>query len=93
MPIYEYRCECGATLEVLERVGVKRERCLEDCQRSAKSAAAVAVANAIAVGEGRVERILSAPGIRGDGREAKEPTFDPVKRSNRPGCEDCNHDG
>jgi hypothetical protein len=30
-------------------------------------------------------------GIRGDGREAKEPTFDPVKRANRPGggCDDC----
>jgi len=87
MPIYEYRCECGATFEVLERVGAQRERCCEDCPRT-RAAAGMPL-----VGEGRVERLLSAPGIRGDGREAKEPTFDPVKRANRPGCEDCNHDG
>jgi hypothetical protein len=41
-------------------------------------------------GEGRVERVISSGMIRGDGREAKEPTFDPCKRSNRPGggCDD-----
>lgn len=80
MPIYEYRCECGALLEVIERVGAVRERCGEDCRRRDAGPA---------VGEGRLTRLLSAPGIRGDGREAREPTFDPVKRAARPGCDDC----
>ena len=45
------------------------------------------------VGEGRVERVFSRTMIRGDGREAKEATFDPHKRSNRPGnADDCGDD-
>jgi predicted nucleic acid-binding Zn ribbon protein len=76
MPIYEYRCECGARLETLERVGEVRERCGDLCRNRAA---------APAHGEGRVERQLSVGMIRGDGREAKEPTFDPCARSNRPG--------
>jgi hypothetical protein len=79
MPIYEYRCECGALLEALERVGAVRSRCGDLCIRGAGPEH----------GLGRVERVLSSPGIRGDGREAKEPTFDPVKRARRPGCDDC----
>jgi len=77
MPIYEYRCECGALLESIERVGAVRERCAELCTGTLK-------------GEGRVERVLSVGRIRGDGHEASEPTFDPCKRSNRPGggCDD-----
>ena len=77
MPIYEYRCECGALLESIEKVGAIRERCDELCTGKLK-------------GKGRVERVLSAGRIRGDGREASEPTFDPCKRSNRPGggCDD-----
>jgi hypothetical protein len=81
MPIYEYRCECGVTLESIERVGAVRERCAELCVRAAE---------APEHGAGHVERVFSAGMIRGDGREAKEPTFDPCKRSNRPGggCDD-----
>jgi hypothetical protein len=80
MPIYEYRCECGEVLESIERVGAVRERCGELCPGGRGPAA----------GEGRVERLFSTGMIRGDGREAKEPTFDPCKRSNRPGggCDD-----
>ena len=80
VPIYEYRCECGAVLESIEKVGAVRERCGELCVEN----------GARPCGEGRVERVLSTGMIRGDGREAKEPTFDPCKRSNRPGggCDD-----
>jgi hypothetical protein len=62
-------------------VGARRERCGESC---------VCAGAAPARGEGRVERLFSTGMIRGDGREAKEPTFDPCKRSNRPGggCDD-----
>jgi hypothetical protein len=79
MPIYEYACECGARLESIERVGTVRERCGELCVQAETRC-----------GEGRVERVLSTGMIRGDGREAKEPTFDPCRRSNRPGgpCDD-----
>ena len=76
MPIYEYRCECGARLESLERVGEVRERCGELCACKAPTPLR---------GEGRVERLFSGTMIRGDGREAKEVTYDPCKRSNRPG--------
>ena len=81
MPIYEYRCECGARLESLEKIGAPRARCAELCVRKA---------GAPAPGEGAVERVLSGTMIRGDGREAKEAVIDPCKRSNRPGggCED-----
>ncbi|HEY7954027.1 MAG TPA: hypothetical protein VII38_02005 [Polyangia bacterium] len=81
MPIYEYRCECGATLESIERVGAVRERCGELCAHTAKSPAP---------GQGQLERIFSVGQIRGDGHEAKEQTFDPCKRSGRPGggCDD-----
>lgn len=78
MPIYEYRCECGAVLESLERVGAVRERCGDLCPAGRERR-----------GEGRLVRLLSAPGIRGDGKEAAEPAFDPVKRANRPYCDDC----
>ena len=83
MPIYEYRCECGARLESLEKVSDQRERCAELCIRAADHATP-------AHGGGHVERVFSTGMIRGDGREAKEPTFDPCKRSNRPGggCDD-----
>lgn len=81
MPIYEYRCECGAVLESLERVGAVRERCGDLCVASSPGSPAR--------GEGRVARVLSAPGIRGDGKEAREPSFSPVRRSRRPGCDDC----
>ncbi len=79
MPLYEYKCDCGAVLESLERVGAVRKTCDDLCVRHDAQK-----------GKGRVERVLSVGGIRGDGREAKEPTFDPCKRSNRPGggCDD-----
>ena len=82
MPIYEYRCECGARLESLEKVGTPRERCAELCVKAA--------GDVPALGCGAVERVFSMGMIRGDGREAKEATFDPCKRSNRPGggCDD-----
>ena len=76
MPIYEYRCECGARLESLEKVGAPRERCAELCVRAE---------GAPGCGTGCVERMMSGGMIRGDGKEAKEPVFDPCKRSNRPG--------
>jgi predicted nucleic acid-binding Zn ribbon protein len=76
MPIYEYACECGARFESLERIGEVRQRCAERCANRAA---------APAHGEGLVERQLSTGMIRGDGREAKEPVFDPCKKSNRPG--------
>ena len=72
MPIYEYSCECGATLESIERVGTERKTCGDLCKGSKH-------------GEGHVERVLSLGMIRGDGREAKEPVIDPCARSNRPG--------
>jgi hypothetical protein len=80
MPIYEYRCECGAVLESIEKIGAVRQCCGELCTKQGAGK-----------GEGRVERVFSTGMIRGDGREAKEPTFDPVKRANRPGggCDDC----
>ncbi len=76
MPIYEYACECGAHFESLERIGEVRQRCGERCANRNRAPAR---------GEGHVERQLSTGMIRGDGREAKEPVFDPCKRSNRPG--------
>ena len=90
MPIYEYRCECGATLESLESVGSTRALCGELCKQAARAGSANA--KGIPSGHGRLERLLSAAGIRGDGHEAKEAVFDPVKRANRPGCEDCSCD-
>jgi len=77
MPIYEYRCECGARLESLEKVGTPRAKCAELCVKASKS------------GDGAVERVISGTMIRGDGKEAKEAVIDPCKRSNRPGggCE------
>ena len=89
MPIYEYRCECGATLESIESVGSQRALCSELCVGPSRAAAAAVLP---AIGEGRVERLLSVSGIRGDGHEAKEQVFDPVKRANRPGCDDCGSD-
>ncbi len=80
MPIYEYRCECGVVLEALERMGAVRERCGELCAAATEPPAR---------GLGRVERILSSSGIRGDGHEAKEAVFNPVARARRPGCDDC----
>ncbi len=74
MPIYQYRCECGALLEALEKMGALRECCGELCTAPNHGG-----------GQGRVERILSATMIRGDGREAEEPAFDPCQRSKRPG--------
>jgi hypothetical protein len=82
MPIYEYRCECGASLESLERVGSVRERCAELCARANANPDGNGTP---ARGEGHIERQFSTGMIRGDGREAKEPVFDPCKRSNRPG--------
>lgn len=73
MPIYEYRCECGACLETLESVGTARTQCGELCLGEG------------APGVGRIERVISGGLIRGDGREAKEAVIDPCKRSNRPG--------
>ena len=81
MPIYEYECECGAVLESLESLGTVRERCGELCRCTAGSQ--------FQKGQGLVSKLMSASGIRGDGREAREPVFSPVKRQNRPGCEDC----
>ena len=78
MPIYEYRCECGARLESFEKVGSPRTTCAELCTRAAGCSAP-------AQGGGQVERVFSTGMIRGDGKEAKEPVFDPCKRSNRPG--------
>ncbi len=83
MPIYEYRCECGARLESLEKVGEVRSRCAELCARKEPGPGQ---------GEGKVERVLSGTMIRGDGKEAKEPVFDPCKRSNRPGGGCDGHD-
>ena len=93
MPIYEYRCECGATLESLESFSTVRAQCAELCQQKGGAATAAALrSRAIPKGEGRIERLISISGIRGTGHEAKEPTFDPVKRANRPGCDDCGAD-
>ncbi len=91
MPIYEYRCECGATFESLERFGATRTLCAELCPKVAASSATTP-SRTIAVGSGRVQRLISAVGLRGTGHEAKEPSFDPVKRANRPGCDDCGSD-
>jgi hypothetical protein len=76
MPIYEYRCECGATLEAIERVGAERKVCGELCTKHAPP------------GEGKVERLLSCGQLRGDGREAKPETVDVHKRAGRK-WDDC----
>ena len=86
MPIYEYRCECGVTLESLESVGSTRALCSELCKQAAPEK------SSIPKGMGRLGRLLSTPGIRGDGYEANGPVFDPVKRANRPDCDDCGAD-
>ncbi len=75
MPIYEYRCECGAVVESLERMGTVRTECAELC---------VNAAAAPAKGLGRVERTFSsgmiprrrARGERADVRslQALQPT-------------------
>jgi hypothetical protein len=85
MPIYEYSCECGAVLESLESVGSTRQLCSELCKQATGG-------GALTPGQGKLTRLLSASGIRGDGHEAKEQVFDPVKRANRPGCDDCGYD-
>lgn len=87
MPIYEYSCECGAVLESLESVGSNRQFCSELCKQATRDGL-----TAMAPGQGKLTRLLSASGIRGDGHEAKEQVFDPVKRANRPGCDDCSYD-
>jgi len=83
MPIYEYRCECGARLESLEKIGEPRSACGDLCVREAGCTTPCQ-------GGGHVERLFSGTMIRGDGREAKEAVIDPCKRSNRPGggCDD-----
>ena len=83
MPIYEYACECGAHFESLERIGEVRQRCGEYCAN--RAAAPAHGEGHPAPGEGLVERQMSTGMIKGDGREAKEPVFDPCKKSNRPG--------
>jgi hypothetical protein len=85
MPIYEYRCECGARLESLEKVGTPRNRCGELCTQARGTVGP-------AHGEGAVERLISGTMIRGDGREAREEVIDPCKRSNRPGGGCDGHD-
>ena len=67
MPIYEYQCECGAVLESLESLGTVRERCGELCAcfPDAKEPP----------GTGRVSKLMSAAGIRGDGREARSQSL------------------
>ncbi len=71
MPIYEYRCECGAVFESLEKVGERRATCGELC------------AHEPARGDGKVERVISGTLVRGDGREAAPPTVDVHKRAGR----------
>lgn len=80
MPIYEYECECGARLESLESLGTVRTCCGELCKKPE---------GAGDKGHGTVQKVMSLSGIRGDGKEAKEPVYSPVKRQARPGCEDC----
>lgn len=71
MPIYEYRCECGAVLETIEKMGAKRATCGELCKKHDPP------------GDGKVERLFSTGEVRGDGGEAKEPGVDLKKRSGR----------
>ena len=67
-------------LEAIEKVGTVRERCGDLCPHAPAR-------------DGKVERVFSSPRIRGDGREAKESTISPGKRSNRPGgADDCGDD-
>ena len=75
MPLYEYLCECGEVLEALEAVGAARATCGELCPHAPGRG-------------GAVERMFSTGLLRGTGHEAKAPTFDPCKRSRRPG-DDC----
>lgn len=85
MPIYEYQCTCGAHLEALESMGAQRETCGELCTLQAPSAQTPQPHC------GKVERLFSGTRIRGDGKEAKEATVDPVKRSKRPFVDCCDH--
>ena len=76
MPIYEYRCECGAVLETIDKVGETRVTCGELCTKHAPP------------GAGKVERLFSTGQVRGDGREAKAETVDVHKRAGRK-FDDC----
>ena len=79
MPLYEYQCDCGATLEILDRVGSERTQCGEECSKQKSDPS---------YGKGALMRQYSAGQIRGDSRQASEPNFDPCKRSGRPvGCD------
>lgn len=86
MPLYEYACVCGETFEALDPVGQERILCGEYCKKPGDPSCAH---------QGQVRRILSATHVRGDGREAKESTFNPAKRANRPynDCHDCSCEG
>ena len=71
------RCECGAQARVARahRRGARAlRRAVRRPRGGARRAARVTSSGSFSTGM-----------IRGDGREAKEPVFDPCKRSNRPG--------
>ena len=71
MPIYEYRCECGAQFEAIEKLGTARTVCGEECvARPAR-------------GDGKVERIPVGAALRGVGHDASEPSVDLRKRAGR----------
>ena len=82
MPMYEYSCECGGTFEALEKVSEVRFCCASDCILEEKNSL---------YAQGQVQRLVSPPCIRGDGREATEQVFDPCKQSGRPYA-DCEYD-
>jgi hypothetical protein len=71
MPIYEYRCECGAVLESLDKMGECRATCGDLCTQAPPR------------GDGKLERVMSGTLVRGDGREASPPTVDVHKRAGR----------
>jgi len=66
MPIYEYRCECGKTLDVLVRGGREPQSCDESRDRSLDCA-----------GNGRLSRMLSAAAVgrSGGGSKTSEPAL------------------
>lgn len=83
MPLYEYQCECGVIFEALESAGTQRRYCADLCKQSKT--------NIVKPGLGAVQRRFSAPAIRGDGKESKQPIKGLAGQVQRPysDCHDC----
>ncbi len=81
MPMYEYRCDCGKTFDVLVRRGREPLTCDETADRSLSCA-----------GTGRLSRLLSAVNV---GNAANQGSGDPAPGGGCGACgapESCQSD-